>query len=153
MEKKYFTIKKGSKLSISSDKLTDHFKEHFAACVPQLEIPPEQAQQENFPHLEDVKVTVNKDLPTTKEMEHVLETFEYNKSAGTDKLKTEGLKYNASNQLIRVLLLLFNLIWSLVSVLTTWLHASKTCLHKKGPFNIADLQNYRAWFIDRSQHE
>lgn len=148
MEKKYFTIKKGSKLSISSDKRRDHFKEHFAASVPQLEIPPEQAQQETFPHLEDVKVTVNKDPPTAKEMEHVLETFEYNKSAGTDKLNTVGLKYNASNQLIRVLLLLFNLIWSLqklisfwslVSVLTTWLHASVTCLHKKGPFIIAEL--------------
>lgn len=75
MEKKYFTIKKGSKLSISSDKLREHFKGHFAARVPQLKIPPVQAQQENFPHLEDVKVTVNKDPPTAKEMEHVLKTL------------------------------------------------------------------------------
>ena len=75
IEKKYSTIKKGCKLSISNDKLRDHFKEHFARRVPKVEIPPEQAQQENFTHLEDVKVTVNEDPPTAEEMEDVLKTF------------------------------------------------------------------------------
>ena len=85
----------------------EHFKEHYAARVPQLEMPPKRAQPENFPHSENVQVTVNEDPPTLEEMEHVLKTFKNNKSAGTDKRKTEGLKYNSSNQLIRVLFLLF----------------------------------------------
>ena len=72
---------------------------------------------------------VNEDPPTAEEMEHVLKTFENKKSAGTGKLKTEGFKYNSSNHVLRVLLLPFNLIWSLVSVPTTWLHTSITCLH------------------------
>ena len=84
----------------------EYFKEHYAACVPQLEMPPKRAQPENFPHSKNVKVTVNEDPPTLEEMEHVLKTFKNNKSAGTDKRKTEGLKYNSSNQLIRVLFLL-----------------------------------------------
>ena len=75
--------------------------------LPQLEMPPKRAQPENFPHSENVKVTVNEDPPTLEEKEHVLKTFKNNKSAGTDKRKTEGLKYNSSNQLIRVLFLLF----------------------------------------------
>ena len=86
-----------------------------------------------------VSVIVNEDSPAVKEMEHVLKTFKYNKSAGTDQLQTAGLKYNSSNQLIYMLLLLFNLIRSLVSVSMTQLklHAIITCLHKKGLFNIA----------------
>ena len=75
IEKKYSTIKKGCKLSISNDKLRDHFKEHFAGRVPQVEILPEQCQQENFPYLQDVQVTVNEDPPTAEEMDHVLKTF------------------------------------------------------------------------------
>ena len=75
IQKEYSTIKKGCKLSISNDKLRDHFKEHFAGRVPQVEIPPEQCQQENFPYLQDVKVTVNEDPPTAEEMDHVLKTF------------------------------------------------------------------------------
>ena len=55
-------------------------------------VPPELAQPENFPHLDEVKVTVNEDPPTAEEMEHVLKTFENNKGAGTGKLKIEGLK-------------------------------------------------------------
>ena len=34
-------------------------------------VPPELAQPENFPHLEEVKVTVNEDPPTAEEMEYV----------------------------------------------------------------------------------
>ena len=70
-------------------------------------MPPKRAQPENFPHSENVKVTVNEDPPTLEEKEHVLKTFKNNKSAGTDQRKTEGLKYNSSNQLIRVLFFLF----------------------------------------------
>ena len=75
----------------------EHFKEHYAARVPQLEMPPKRAYPENYGERRSTNI---------EEMEHVLKTFKNNKSAGTDKRKTEGLKYNSSNQLIRVLFLL-----------------------------------------------
>ena len=145
MAKKYTTIRKGTKLAISNDKLKDHFKKHFDAKTPELEMPLELAQPDQFPHLKDIEVEVKEDPPTAEEMESVLKTFKNNKSAGTDKLKTEGLKYNNSKNLIRTLLMLFTLIWSYVSVPIFWLHANITCLHKKGPFNIA--KNYRGLSI------
>ena len=110
----------------------EHFKEHYAARVPQLEMPPKRAQPENFPHSENVKVTVNEDPPTLEEKEHVLKTFKNNKSAGTGKRKTEGLKYNSSNQLVSI------------SMTQLKLHAIITCLHKKGLFNIAKNLSIRA---------
>ena len=91
MAKKYTAIKKSSKLHISNDNLKDHFKEHFAARSPELDIPPEIDKPENFPHL-DVRIQVNEEQPTEEEMEDVLKSFKNNKSAGTVKLKTEGLK-------------------------------------------------------------
>ena len=106
---------------------------------------PELVLPDQFSHLKDVEVTVIEDPPTAEEIETVLKTFKNNKSAGTDKLKTEGLKYNSSKELINALLMLFTMIWSYVSVPVFWLHATITCLHKKGPFNIA--KNYRGLSI------
>ena len=60
------TIKKGSKLSISNGKLQDHFKEHIAAKVPELEMPPVQPDQVR--HLNDIEVEVVKDPPTAEEI-------------------------------------------------------------------------------------
>ena len=145
MAKNYTAIKKSSKLHISNDKLKDHFKEHFAAPSPELDIPPEIDKPENFPHLQDVRIQVNEEQPTEKEMEDVLKSFKNNKSHGTDKLKTEGLKYNSSKKLVEVLLMLFTLIWSCVNIPISWLHANIICLHKKGPLKIA--KNYRGLSI------
>ena len=50
LAKTYTAIKKGSKLLISNNKLKDHFQEHFAARIPELEVTPELDQPENFPH-------------------------------------------------------------------------------------------------------
>ena len=99
MAKKYTTIKKGSKLNIPNDKLKDHFKTHFAALSPEPDIPPEIDKPENFPYLSDIGIHLNEEQPTEEELEDVLKSFKNNKSAGTDKLKTEGLKYNSSKKL------------------------------------------------------
>ena len=63
MKKKYTTIKTGSKINISNDKLEVHFKEYLAERTSQLDIPPEIDQQENFTHLNNVKFQVNEEQP------------------------------------------------------------------------------------------
>ena len=74
MAKKYTTIKKGSKINISNDKLKVHFRDHFAARIPELYIPPEIDQPENFTHLKDVRIQVNEEQPTEEEIYNVLKT-------------------------------------------------------------------------------
>ena len=145
MAKKYTAIRKGSKLSIPNNKLKDHFQVHFASKTPNLELPPELAHPEWFPYLNDIKVEVKENPPDEKELEDALHTLKNNKSSGTDKLKTEGLKYNSSKKLINSLMMLFTLIWTSRTVPKVWLHASITCLHKKGALGIA--KNYRGLSI------
>lgn len=116
MAKKHTITTKRSKLSISHDKLKKHFQEHFATHTPELELPPELAQPENVPHLKDIRIEVNEGLPNAKEIEDVLKTFKKNKRAGTDKMKTEGLKYSSIKKLIDALILLFTMMWTNVHV-------------------------------------
>ena len=71
----------------------------------------------------------------------MISNFKNNKSAGTDKLKTEGLKYSDSNNLITAILTLMTLIWTLVKVPSIWLHCNITCLFKKDLRSVA--ANYR----------
>ena len=146
LAKKYTAIKTSSKLAISNDKLKQHFEKHFDARTPILPLPPELAQPEMYPHLNDtMMVDVREDPPGESELREALRTFKNNKSAGTDKLKTEGLKYNDSQKLINALMVLLTLIWTYIQVPSTWLHASITCLFKKGVRSIA--KNYRGLSI------
>ena len=79
--------------------------------------------------------------PTADEVKKVIKSFKNNKSAGTDKMRTESLKYNDSNKLIKAILTLMTLIWTSVKVPSMWLHCSITCLFKKGLMSLA--ANYR----------
>ena len=136
-------MKISTKLAISNDKLMQHFEQHFAGRY--LPLPPELAQPEMYPYLKDNVVTVREDYPDEAEIKQALKTFKNNKSAGTDKIKTEGLKYNNSQNLLSALVMLLTLIWTCIQVPTTWLHASITCLFKKGIRSIA--KNYRGLSI------
>ena len=98
MARKYTAIKSSSRLAISNEKLKTHFEGHFS--MRELPLPPELADPEQFPYLKDDPVTINEDAPTPAEVKHVLKSFKNNKSAGTDKIKTECLKYNSSNKLV-----------------------------------------------------
>ena len=60
-------------------------------------------------------------------------------------MNTEYLKYNSSNKLVTSIVKLLALIWTLLIVPTTWLHASINCLYKKGARNLA--ANYRGLSI------
>ena len=55
------------------------------------------------------------------------------------------MKYYESNNLVNSIVKLMALIWTLVIVPTTWLHASITCLYKKGARNVG--ANYRGLSI------
>ena len=143
LAKKYTALKTGSKLMISNEKLKDHFENHFAAR--DLQIPPELESPDNYPYLTDEIVHIKEDVPEKTEVKDALQSFKNNKSEGTDKVKTEGLKYNESKNLINVLLSLLILIWTHVMVPTSWLYASITCLYKKGRMSVA--ANYRGLSI------
>ena len=122
--------------------MKSHFEQHFAAR--ELPMPPEIERPGDFPHLVDVCIPIDEDPPDEEETSKVLRTFKNNKSGGTD-IKTEGLKYNQSETLLAAILHLLTLIWSLVVVPTKWLHASITCLYKKGLTDLAS--NYRGLSI------
>ena len=143
LAKKFTALKAGSKLTISNEKLQVHFENHFAA--QKLQLPPELEKPDEYPHLKDEVIHVNEDPPDEKEVKDALKSFKNNKSAGTDKLKTEGLKYNDSKNLIKAIITLLTLIWTCIMVPTSWLHASITCLFKKGLKTVA--ANYRGLSI------
>ena len=100
---------------------------------------------EKFPLLQDEIIKINEDIPNEEEIKNVLKSFKNSNSSGTDKLKTEGLKYNESKQLILAILTLLTMIWTLVKVPIMWLHANFTCLYKNGLRSVA--ANYRGLSI------
>ena len=139
LAKKYSALKTGTRNVISKEKLKTHFESHFAARP--IEQPLELTSPEQFPHLSDAQFNINQDAPARGEIKQALSSFKNNRHAGTDKVKTEGLKYNSSEQLLTYLLLLMSLIWSTLKVPCTWLHAEITSIFKKGSQSVAS--NYR----------
>ena len=92
--KNYVMHKSSSKIDISKEKLTKHFKQHFSERV--LELPPELPSPENFDYLKDSPIAVNQEHPTLEEIKEALKSFKNNKSFGTDNVPSEGLKYSSS---------------------------------------------------------
>ena len=139
LAKKYNALKTVSKRAISNEKLKTHFEQHFAQR--EIPIPPEIEKPDQYPYLADEIIPVDESPPTVEEVKKVLKNFKNNKSAGTDKLKTEGLKYNDSKNLITAILTLMTLIWTFVKVPSVWWLCSIMCLFKKGLMSLA--VNYR----------
>ena len=135
LAKKYTALKTTTNLRISNEKLKKHFQSHFAAR--EIPLPPELEKPEEHPYLKEELIPINEQVPSESELKTVLKSFKNNKSSGTDRLRTEGLKYNNSQQLIRVLITLFTLIWTCIQVPVAWIHASITCLYKKGSMSEA----------------
>ena len=143
LARKYSALKSSTRLTISNEKLKNHFEEHFS--MRELPVPPEIEHPEQFPYLRELSVVVDEGVPTSVEVKGVMKSFKNNKSAGTDRLRTECLKYNESQHLVTSIVHLLSLIWTLLVIPTTWLHASITCLYKKGVKNLAS--NYRGLSI------
>ena len=114
LAKKYSCLKTGETNAVSKSKLKVHFEGHFAER--QLELPEELQHPQKFPHLIDKKFDIKQGEPDEAEVELAISSFKNNRSAGTDKLKTECLKYNSSNTLIACIVLLMSLIWSTLKV-------------------------------------
>ena len=142
LAKSHSMHKSGTKITISKDKLTKHFKDHFSER--HLVIPPEVEHPENFDYLKDLPVEVNEAPPEYDEIEEVVKTFKNNK-LGTDKIYPEGLKYHSSKNLFVYLTMLTSLIWLHLSVPKSWLALTIICLYKKGLKSLAT--NYRALSI------
>ena len=140
----YKASKSTSKVTIAADKLKNHFEEHFAPR--DVTIQPEVVNSEQFAHiLPPDDLEVNENSPTEEELKASVKSLKNNKCAGTDQIYAEQLKYCTSSKLITNIMLLLACIWSSISVPKSWLEAIITCLHKKGPKNIA--KNYRSIFI------
>ena len=100
LAKNYSMHKSSSKIDISKEKLTKHFKEHFSERV--LELPPELATPENFDYLKDSLIAVNQEPPTLEEIKEASKSFKNNKSFGTDNVPPEGVKYSSSKHLFYI---------------------------------------------------
>ena len=105
---------KSTRITISKEKLTEHFENHFAKRT--LPLPPELEHPSLFPYLKDTAVQIDESPPTESEISTALGSFKNNKSFGTDKIPTEGLKYQNSKNLMTALIMLTSLIWTLISV-------------------------------------
>ena len=130
LAKTYQMFNKSSKIAISKEKLTKHFEKHFADRP--LPLPPELEDPSSISYLKDINIEIDESPPTEAEISLALESFKNNKSFGTDKVPTEGLKYQKSKHLMAALILLTSLIWTSISVPSKWLESSITCLYKKG---------------------
>ena len=143
LAKTFSMHKSSSKIDISKEKLTKHFKQHFSERL--LELPPELANPDHFEYLKDSPIEVNQDPPSLDEIKEASKTFKNNKSFGTDNVPTEGVKYSLSNNLFVYLTMLTSLIWLHIAVPKSWLELKIICLYKKGLKSLAE--NYRALSI------
>ena len=143
--KKYKALKISNKHDISKEKLKEHFQAHFSDQVPPLPLPPELKDPELYPHLADTPTHIDESPPSAEEIKQVIKKFKNGKSPGTDKVKSEGLKYNVSGNLLKCLVLLISMVWSLIAVPKTWLHSTIVCIYKKGLKSLA--KNYRGLSI------
>lgn len=108
---------------------------------------PELSNPEGFPHSNppvELELIVESP-PDTSEVDDCMSKFKNGKCPGTDGIYGEELKYSGSRRLVLYLVLLLGLIWESVTVPSTWLLSSITCLYKKGLRSLAE--NYRGLSI------
>ena len=68
MAKKYTTFKPESRLQISEEKLKTHFEMHYAEKSPELPLPHEFLNPEEYQFLNDEVVAVNEEVPDEEEV-------------------------------------------------------------------------------------
>ena len=66
LAKTFSMHKSSSKIDISKEKLTKHFKQNFSGRL--LELPPELANPDHFEYLKDSPIEVNEDPPSLDEI-------------------------------------------------------------------------------------
>ena len=96
---------------ISSEKLTEFFKDHLKEKPVDLQ--PEVINPELHPHiLPPDNININTDIPTEEEVNNARKRFKNGKCQGTDKIYAEELKYNFSERFMIYLMLLISVIWT-----------------------------------------
>ena len=143
---KSYTITKHSDIKqISSEKLTDFFKDHLKEKP--IEIQPEVINTERYPHfLSPNNININSDIPTISEVQDVRKKIKNGKCQGTDKIHAEEVKYNTSNRFMVYLMLLLTNIWTTFMIPSSCLISSITCLFKNKGLR-RDAANYRGLSI------
>ena len=120
LAKKHSAFKKGNPKAVSNEKLKSHFEDHFKARA--LPLPPEIEYPEEHQQLyQDQKFHIDESPPDDTEVISARKSFKNGKSWGTDKVKTEGLKYNQSCNLTSAIVALLTLIWTTLTVPSSWL--------------------------------
>ena len=143
---KSYTMTKHSEMKlISSDKLTDFFKDHLKEKP--VDIQPEVLNPEIFPHiLPPDNLNINSDIPTISEVEDARKQFKNGKCQGSDIIYGEEIKYNTSKRFMVYLMFLLTIIWTTCIIPSSWLISTITCLFKnKG--SRSDAANYRGLSI------
>ena len=109
---KTYTMAKHSDVNlVSSEKLTDYFKDHLKERV--IEMQPEVNNPEKYPHvLPPNDINVNSDIPTISEVWDAKKQFKDGKCQGTDKIYGEEVKYNNLRCFMMYLMLLLTTIWT-----------------------------------------
>ena len=143
--KTYTMHKNKNQNLISSDKLTEFFKDHLKEKPVDLQ--PEVMNPELFPHVLPPKgIEINTDIPSESEVEDARKRFKNGKCQGTDNIYGEEIKYNLSNRFMIYLMLLISTVWTSFKLPSSWLVSSITCLFKnKG--SRSDAGNYRGLSI------
>ena len=143
--KSYHMHKNTNQNLISSEKLTEFFKDHLKDKT--VELQPEVLNTELFPHiLPPENIEINSDVPSESEVEDARKRFKNGKCQGTDKIYGEEIKYNISNRFMVYLMLLISTVWTSFMLPSSWLVSSITCLFKnKG--SRSDAGNYRGLSI------
>ena len=143
--KSYHMHKNTNQNLISSEKLTEFFKDHLKDKT--VELQPEVLNPELFPHiLPPENIEINSDVPSESEVEDARKRFKNGKCQGTDKIYGEEIKYNISNRFMVYLMLLISTVWTSFMLPSSWLVSSITCLFKnKG--SRSDAGNYRGLSI------
>ena len=130
---------------ITTDKLTDFFKDHLKER--HVELQPEVTNPDDFPHiLPPDDININSDIPSEVEVQEAIKRLKNGKCQGTDKVYGEELKYNTSGRFMVYFMLLLTTIWTTFILPSSWLISSITCLFKnKG--SRSDAANYRGLSI------
>ena len=143
--KNYTMTKHSDKKMISNEALSDFFEDHFGQ--KSVELQPEVVNPENYPHvLPPDNLEIDCQPPRVDEVKDVIKGFKNGRCLGTDLLHPEHLKYNLSNRFFIYFMLLLTTIWTTLSIPSSWLISSITCLFKnKG--SRTDAGNYRGLSI------
>jgi len=145
LAKDYSALSKSSRQVIQPEKLEEHFAQHFGERLFSMQ--PEMVAPDRFPHIIPPRneERVDESAPMASELEECMSKFKNGKCQGTDKIFSEQLKYCYSKQLLLYLVFLLGMIWQCVTIPSTWLQSSITCLYKKGLRTLPE--NYRGLSI------